>query len=53
MYSFGNIPKAKIEAALGKKTDAAETAELAIDLAEEAGNKDYVGLNERLIKSLK
>ncbi len=45
--------KAKIEAALGKKTDAAETAEVAIDLAEEAGNKDYVGLNERLIKSLK
>lgn len=45
--------KAKIEAALGKKTDAVETAEEAIDLAEEAGNQDYVGLNERLIKSLK
>lgn len=45
--------KAKIEAALGKKTDAVETAEVAIDLAEEAGNQDYVGLNERLIKSLK
>ena len=45
--------KAKIEAALGKKTDALETAEVSIDLAEEAGNQDYVGLNERLIKSLK
>lgn len=45
--------KAKIEAALGKKTEAAETAEEAIELAEEAGNQDYVGLNERLIKSLK
>jgi len=45
--------KAKIEAALGKKTDAAETAEEAIGLAAEAGNQDYVGLNERLIKSLK
>lgn len=45
--------KAKIEASLGKKTDAAETAEEAIGLAEEAGNQDYVGLNKRLIKSLK
>ncbi|MFC5623877.1 DUF2911 domain-containing protein [Algoriphagus winogradskyi] len=45
--------KAKIEAALGKKTEAVETATEAIDLAEEAGNPDYVGLNERLIKSLK
>lgn len=45
--------KAKIEAALGKKTSAVETAVEAIDLAEEAGNQDYVGLNERLIKSLK
>lgn len=45
--------KAKIEAALGKKTEALESAEEAIDLAEEAGNQDYVGLNERLIKSLK
>ena len=45
--------KAKIEAALGKKTEAVESAEEAIDLAEEAGNQDYVGLNERLIKSLK
>lgn len=45
--------KAKIEAALGKKTEAVETATAAIDLAEEAGNPDYVGLNKRLIKSLK
>ncbi|MDR7131881.1 hypothetical protein J2X69_004247 [Algoriphagus sp. 4150] len=45
--------KAKIEAALGKKNDAVETAEKAMNLADEAGNQDYVGLNERLIKSLK
>lgn len=45
--------KAKIEAALGKKTEAVETATEAIELAEEAKNPDYVGLNERLIKSLK
>ncbi|MEP0711764.1 DUF2911 domain-containing protein [Algoriphagus sp.] len=45
--------KAKIEAALGNKTEAVETAEVAKNLAEEAGNLDYVGLNERLIKSLK
>ncbi|MEB2779146.1 DUF2911 domain-containing protein [Algoriphagus sp. C2-6-M1] len=45
--------KAKIAAALGKKTEAVESAEEAIELAEEAGNQDYVGLNERLIKSLK
>ena len=45
--------KAKIEAALGKKTAAVESAEEAIELAEEAGNQDYIGLNERLIKSLK
>ncbi|WP_192349563.1 DUF2911 domain-containing protein [Algoriphagus sp. Y33] len=45
--------KAKIEAALGKKTTAVETAEKAMNLADEAGNPDYVGLNERLIKSLK
>lgn len=45
--------KAKIEVALGLKTEAIESAKESIELAEEAQNPDYVGLNERLIKSLK
>ncbi|UZD23788.1 DUF2911 domain-containing protein [Algoriphagus halophytocola] len=45
--------KAKIEAALGMKTEAVETAEDGMELAEEAGNPDYVRLNERLIQSLR
>jgi len=45
--------KAKIEVALGKKTEAIESAKESIELASEAQNPDYVGLNERLIKSLK
>lgn len=45
--------KAKIEVALGKKTEAVESAQESIELAEEAQNPDYVGLNQRLIKSLK
>lgn len=45
--------KAKIEVALGLKTEAIESAKESIDLAEEAQNPDYVGLNERLIQSLK
>lgn len=45
--------KAKIEAALGLKTEAIESAQESIDLAQEAQNPDYVGLNERLIQSLK
>ncbi|WP_317194629.1 DUF2911 domain-containing protein [Algoriphagus lutimaris] len=45
--------KAKIEVALGLKTEAIESAKESIDLAEEAQNPDYIGLNERLIQSLK
>jgi len=45
--------KAKVEVELGKKSEALESANQSMDLAKEAGNPDYVGLNERLIKSLK
>ncbi|WPR76667.1 DUF2911 domain-containing protein [Algoriphagus sp. NG3] len=45
--------KAKIEASIGEKTTAVETAQEAKKLAQEAGNPDYVALNERLIKTLK
>jgi hypothetical protein len=45
--------KAKIEVALGLKTEAVESAKESMELAEEAQNPDYVGLNERLIRSLR
>lgn len=45
--------KAKVEAELGKKSEALESANQSMKLAKEAGNPDYVGLNKRLIKSLK
>lgn len=45
--------KAKIELALGKKKEAIDTATKAMEMAKEAKNPDYVGLNERLIKSIK
>jgi hypothetical protein len=45
--------KAKIELALGKKTDALDSANKSKQLAIEAKNPDYVGLNDRLIKSIK
>jgi hypothetical protein len=45
--------KAKIELALGLKKEAIATANKSIELAKEAKNPDYVGLNERLIKSIK
>lgn len=45
--------KAKIELALGKKTEALESARKSMEMAKEAKNPDYVGLNERLIKSIK
>lgn len=45
--------KAKIELALGKKKEAIESAKKSMDMAREAKNPDYVGLNERLIKSIK
>lgn len=45
--------KAKIELALGKKKEAIDSANKAMEMAREAKNPDYVGLNERLIKSIK
>lgn len=45
--------KAKIELALGKKREAIESANNSIKLAQDAKNPDYVGLNERLIRSIK
>lgn len=45
--------QAKIELNLGKKTEALESATKSKKLAEEGKNFDYVGLNERLIKSIK
>jgi hypothetical protein len=38
---------------LGKKKEAVESATKAMQMAREAKNYDYVGLNERLIKSIK
>ncbi|SNS14405.1 Protein of unknown function [Belliella buryatensis] len=45
--------KAKIELALGMKKEAIESARASMEMAREAKNPDYVGLNERLIKSIK
>jgi hypothetical protein len=45
--------KAKIEASLGLKSEAASSASESMALAKEAGNPDYVALNERLIKSMR
>ncbi len=45
--------QAKIELSLGKKTEALESATKSKKLAEEGKNLDYVGLNDRLIKSIK
>ncbi len=45
--------KAKIEATLGMKSEAIASAKESMTLAKEAGNPDYIALNERLIKSLK
>ena len=45
--------RAKIEVALGLKTDAFNSATKSKALATEANNPDYVGLNERLLKTLK
>ena len=45
--------KAKIEKALGKKTEALASAKESMKLAKEAKNPDYIGLNERLMKSIK
>jgi hypothetical protein len=45
--------KARCQAKLGKKQDAIATAQKSIALSKEAGNADYVALNEKLIASLK
>jgi len=45
--------KAKIEQQLGKKKDAIASANKSMEMAREAKNMDYVGLNERLIKSIR
>lgn len=44
--------KAKIQAKMGDKAGAKATALKSIELAKEAGNPDYVALNEKLIKTL-
>jgi len=45
--------KANALAKLGKKKEAAETAQKSISLAKEARNDDYVTLNEKLLATLK
>lgn len=45
--------RAKIELALGKKTEALASATKSKQMAQEAKNPDYVGLNDRLIKGIK
>jgi hypothetical protein len=45
--------RAKIELSLGKKTEALESASKSKNLAIENKNPDYVGLNDRLMKSIK
>lgn len=43
---------AKIQAKLGLKAEAEQTAKKSMEMAEEANNPDYIGLNQRLIESL-
>jgi hypothetical protein len=45
--------RAKIEVALGMKTEALQSATKSKAMAEEAKNPDYVALNERLMKSIR
>jgi len=45
--------KAKIEQQMGKKKEAIASANRSMEMAREAKNMDYVGLNERLIKSIR
>lgn len=45
--------KAKIELGLGLKKEARESAQKSMEMAREAKNPDYVGLNERLIRSIR
>lgn len=44
---------AKVQAKAGKKKDAMSTAKASMELAKDAGNMDYVRLNEKLLKSMK
>lgn len=45
--------RAKIEVALGMKTEALDSATKSKNMAEKENNPDYVALNDRLIKSIK
>lgn len=45
--------KAKIELGLGLKKEARDSAQKSMEMAREAKNPDYVGLNERLIRSIR
>lgn len=45
--------KAKIEQKLNRKDEAKASATKSMQMAKEANNLDYVGLNERLIKAIK
>ncbi len=49
---FAVYQKARCLAKLGRKQEAITTAKLGIDLAQKAGNADYVALNQKLISSL-
>lgn len=45
--------KAKLQAKMGDKKGATETAKVSMDMAKKGGNPDYVRLNEKLIASMK
>ena len=45
--------RAKIELALGMKTEALESATKSKEMAQKENNPDYIALNERLIKTIK
>jgi hypothetical protein len=45
--------KAKVQKDLGDKKGAIASAKESMQLAKEAGNSDYVLLNEKLIKEIK
>ena len=45
--------QAKIQAALGNTSEAIAAAQKSMEMAEEAGNPDYVALNQRLINTIK
>lgn len=49
---FAVYQKARCLAKLGRKQEAVATAKQGIDLAQKAGNADYVALNQKLISSL-